>query len=79
MKVAVVDPAATVTPDGTNAMVPVVHSSTWIPPAGAAALSVTVPVAEFPVVTLVGVTETEERATVARGVTVRAAVLLTLL
>jgi hypothetical protein len=77
VKVAVLDPAATVTPAGTNATVPVVHSSTAIPPAGAAALRVTVPVEDAPVVTLVGLTETEERATLADGVTVSVAVLLT--
>jgi hypothetical protein len=50
-----------------------------MPPEGTAALSVTVPVAEVPVVTLVGLTETEERAALADGVMVSAAVLLTLL
>lgn len=46
VKVAVLDPEATVTLAGTNATVPVVHSSTLIPPEGAALLSVTVPVSE---------------------------------
>ena len=40
-------------------------SETDIPPAGAAALSVTVPVADVPPVTLVGLTETDERAVAA--------------
>jgi hypothetical protein len=79
VKVAVLDPAATVTLAGTKATVPVVHSSTDVPPAGAAAVSVTVPVDDVPVVTLAGLTETDERATVAAGVRVSAAVLLTLL
>ena len=79
VKVAVVDPAAIVTLAGTNAAAPVVHSSTAMPPAGAAALSVTVPVDDVPPATLVGLTETEERATLANGLTVSAAVLLTLL
>lgn len=46
VKVAVVDPAATVTLTGTNATVPVVQRSTTVPPAGAAALRVTVPVSD---------------------------------
>jgi hypothetical protein len=50
-----------------------------MPPAGAAVLRVTVPVADTPVVTLVGLTETEERATLADGAILSAAVLLTLL
>jgi hypothetical protein len=79
VKLAVLDPAATVTLDGTKATVPVVHSSTDVPPAGAATVSVTVPVDDAPVVTLAGLTETDERATVAAGVRVSAAVLLTLL
>ena len=70
------DPAAIVTWSGTNATVPVVHSSTTMPPAGAAAFSVTVPVDDTPVVTLAGLTETEERATLADGAIVSAAVLL---
>jgi len=75
-KVAVVDPAAIVTWSGTNATVPVVQSSTTMPPAGAAAFRVTVPVDDAPVVTLAGLTETEERATLADGAIVSAAVLL---
>jgi len=79
VKVPVVDPAGTVMLAGTKAIVPVVHSSIAMPPAGAAALRVTVPVEDVPVVTLVGLTATEERATLGDGVTVSAAVLLTLL
>jgi hypothetical protein len=79
VKLPVVDPAAIATSVGTNATVPVVHNSTTIPPAGAAVLKVTVPVADAPVATLVGSTATEDRATVADGVTESVAVLLTLL
>ena len=79
VKVAVVDPAAMVTCTGTKATVPVVHRATAMPPAGAAALRVTVPVADVPVVTLVGLTETDERETLAEGEIMRAAVWLTLL
>ncbi len=74
-----VDPAAIVTLAGTKATVPVVHSSITIPPVGAAALIVTVPVADAWETILVGLTETEERITLASGVTLSAAVLLTLL
>jgi thiamine monophosphate synthase len=72
-----VDPAAIVTSSGTNAIVPVVHNATTMPPAGAAALRVTVPVADAPVVTLAGLTVTDARAVLANGVMVSAAVLLT--
>jgi hypothetical protein len=52
---ALVAPAATVTPEGTLAVVVLLlDSMTCAPPAGAAALSVTVPVEEFPPVTLTG-------------------------
>ena len=61
VKAAVVDPAGTVTLAGTNAGVPLVHSETAMSPAGAGPLSVTVPVAEAPPVTVVGFTETDER------------------
>ena len=74
VKVPVVDPAAIVVVAGTYATAPVVHSSITMPPAGAATLRVTVPVVDVPVVTLAGLTETEERATLASGVTVSAAV-----
>lgn len=77
LKVTEADPAGTVTLTGTKAAVPVVHSSTAMPPAGAAAVRVTVPVGEVPPLMLVGVTETEDRATLVAGVTVSDAVLLT--
>jgi hypothetical protein len=64
VNVALVAPAATVTLDGTlAAVVLLLESATIAPPAGAAPLNVTVPVEEFPPVTLVGFTETEERDT----------------
>jgi len=64
VNVALVAPAATVTLDGTLAtVVLLLESVTTAPPDGAAPLSVTVPVEEFPPVTLVGFTETEERVT----------------
>jgi hypothetical protein len=64
VNVAVVAPAATVTLAGTlAAVVLLLESVTSAPPAGAGALSVTVPVEELPPVTLVGFTESEERAT----------------
>jgi hypothetical protein len=66
-------------PAGTKATVPVVHSSIAMPPAGAAPLRVTVPVAVVPVLTLAGLTETEESEKLAEGVTVSTAVVLTLL
>ena len=60
--VALVAPAATVTLDGTLAAVVLLPESvTCAPPAGAGPLSVTVPVEEFPPVTLVGFRESEER------------------
>ena len=62
MNVAVVAPAATVTLEGTvAAAVLLLESATVAPPAGAAPLSVTVPVEEFPPVTLVGFSESDER------------------
>lgn len=54
--VAVVAPAATVTEGGTAAALPLLESMTAAPPAGAAALSVTVPVADAPPETLEGET-----------------------
>ena len=62
VNVALVAPAATVTLDGTvAAAVLLLESVTVAPPAGAAPLSVTVPVEEFPPVTLVGFSESDER------------------
>jgi len=62
VKDALVVPAATVTLEGTVATaVLLLESATCAPPVGAGPLSVTVPVEEFPPVTLVGFTEIEER------------------
>src|SRR5207245_1511299 len=64
VNVALVAPAATVTLDGTCATVALLlESATVAPPAGAAPLSVTVPVEEFPPVTLVGFNDSDERET----------------
>src|SRR5260370_36645424 len=61
---ALVAPAATFTLEGTPAAaVLLLESVTCTPPAGADPLSVTVPVEEFPPVTLVGFSESEERET----------------
>jgi hypothetical protein len=60
-KVALGAPAATVTLEGTLAALLLLESKTWAPLAGAGPLSVTVPVEEFPPVTLVGFSESEER------------------
>jgi hypothetical protein len=77
VKVPMLDPAGTVRPMGTNAAVPVVQSSTAMPPAGAAVFRVTIPRTEVPPLILVGVTDTLETDTVVNGLTVRDAVLLT--
>jgi hypothetical protein len=64
VNVAPVAPAAIVTLDGTlAAAVLLLESITTAPPDGAAPLSVTVPVEEFPPTTLVGFSVSEERAT----------------
>ena len=66
VKVALVAPAATVTLAGVLAtVVLLLERVTAAPPDGAAALKVTVPVDEFPPVTLVGFRLSEER--VGRG------------
>jgi len=57
-KVAVVEPAATVTDAGTVAAALFEARFTTMPPAGAAALIVTVPVDPSPPMTVVGLTET---------------------
>src|SRR5882724_4114752 len=62
VNVALVAPAATVTLDGTlAAVVLLLESVTTAPPDGAAPLNVTVPVEEFPPVTLVGFSESDVR------------------
>jgi hypothetical protein len=76
VKFAVVPPAATVTEAGSVAERLLLASAIEMPPAGAAAVKVTVPVAEFPPTTLVGDTATEESATVTAGVIVSGVVLL---
>jgi hypothetical protein len=64
VNVALVAPAAIVTLEGTlAAAVSLLESVTIAPPAGAPPLRVTVPVEEFPPVTLVGFSESEERET----------------
>src|SRR5438132_12195618 len=61
VNVALLAPAATITLEGTvAAAVLLLESAMVAPPEGAAPVSVTVPVEEFPPVTLVGFTETEE-------------------
>ena len=77
VNVAVVLPAATATVAGTVAEVLLLDKLTEIPPVGAAVLKVTVPVDELPPITLVGLSDTDDKANV--GVMVSAAVLLTLL
>ena len=58
--VALVAPAAIVTLGGMLAAPLLLESATCAPPVGAAPLSVTVPVEEFPPATLVGFSESEE-------------------
>jgi len=59
VNVALVAPATTVTLEGTRAAPLLLESATVAPPAGAAPLSVTVPVEELPPVTLVGFSPSE--------------------
>src|SRR5215831_15806790 len=61
VKVALRAPAGTVTLAGTLATAPVLASVTTAPPAGAAAVRVTVPVEGLPPTTLVGFKASEER------------------
>src|SRR5258708_37691237 len=62
--VALVAPAAIVTLEGSLAVVVLLlESVTCAPPDGAGPLNVTVPVEEFPPVTLAGFSESEERET----------------
>jgi hypothetical protein len=61
VKFAVVAPAATVTLLGTVAAAESSESVTTVPPVGAAALNVAVPVEELPPTTVVGLTESAER------------------
>jgi hypothetical protein len=62
VKLALVAPAATVTLESTlAAVVLLLESATCAPPERAGPLNVTVPVEEFPPVTLVGFNESEER------------------
>ena len=80
VNVALVAPAATVTLAGVLAtVVLLLESVTVAPPDGAAAVKVTVPVDEFPPVTLVGFSVSEERVGRggATGVTVSEADLVT--
>ena len=64
VNVALVAPAATATLEGTlAAVVLLLESVTCAPAEGAGPLNVTVPVEEFPPVTLVGFNESDERET----------------
>ena len=63
VKVALLFPAGTVTLEGTlAAAVLLLESATCAPPAGAVPLNVTVPVEEFPPVTVAGFSVSEETA-----------------
>ena len=78
VNVALVAPATTVTLEGTRAAPLLLESATVAPPAGAAPLSVTVPVEELPPVTVVGFSPSEARVGGggAAGVTASEAVLV---
>src|SRR2546425_9356133 len=67
LKVALVAPAGTITLEGTLAAPLLLESATCAPPAGAGPLNVTVPVEEFPPVTLLGFSVSEERETDGRA------------
>ncbi len=75
MKVALVAPAATITLDGTLATPPLLlESMICAPPVGAGPSNVTVPLEEFPPITVEGLSVSEERVA---GVTVSEAVSVT--
>ena len=77
-KVALVAPVGTKTLEGTPATPLLLESMTCAPPAGAGALSVTVPVEDCrPPITVVGFSVSEETVGSGRGVTVSEADLLT--
>ncbi|HZN79285.1 MAG TPA: hypothetical protein VFC01_06300 [Mycobacterium sp.] len=63
VNVRLVAPEATVTLAGTLTALELSDSDTTAPPAGAAALKVTVPVEELPPATLVGLSDSVERVT----------------
>jgi len=67
VNVAVLLPEGTITLGGTVAAALLLDSVTEAPPAGAAALSVTVPPADVPLVTLAGLTVTEDTCAAAGG------------
>jgi hypothetical protein len=77
VNVAVLLPAFTVTDAGTETAVLLLESDTGIPPVGAAAARVTVPVDELPPTTVVGFSDRLD--SVAAGATVSVAVCFTLL
>ena len=77
VKVPLLAPAAMLMEAGTVAEVLLLDRVTLAPPVGAAAVRVTVPVAEVPPVTLAGLTVTAERAATAAGVMVTVPALLT--
>jgi hypothetical protein len=63
VNVALVAPAGSATLEGMLAAPLLLESATCAPPAGAGPLNVTVPIEEFPPVTLVGFSVSEERET----------------
>ena len=73
VKVRLVVPAATVTLAGTLAAVELSERATTVPPGGAAALNLTVPVAELPPTTVLGLSEIVLRADELARVTLSAA------
>jgi hypothetical protein len=78
VKVTLVAPAGMVTLEGTPAAPLLLESVTRAPPAGAGALSVTVPVEDCkPPITLVGLSVSDVRVGSGAGVTVSEALLLT--